>query len=112
MLLHYLAKHYCQQNKPLTNDKLQGSVAVYLTCGGVVNDQIKERFLAESESTKIKLVNNWQSYKQERDCLVQVSSYFSSVLARRAKVHETTTLLLVTVPNTHRFKKIHSHTQQ
>ena len=54
-------------------------------------------------------MNNWQSYKQERDCLVQVSSYFSSVLARRAKVHETTTLLLVTVPNTHRFKKF-THT--
>jgi len=27
-------------------------------------------------------------------------------------VHETTTLLLVTLPNIHRFKKITSHTQQ
>jgi len=33
------------------NDKLQGSVATYLRCGGVVNNQIK-RFIAESESER------------------------------------------------------------
>ena len=30
-----------------TDDKLQGSVATYLRCGGVANNQIKKRFIAE-----------------------------------------------------------------
>ena len=41
-----------------SNDKLQGSVATYLRCDGVVSDK------------KIISGNIWQSYKQERDCLV------------------------------------------
>ena len=36
--------------KQATNDKLQGSVATHLRCGGVVNSQIKKRFVDESES--------------------------------------------------------------
>ena len=31
--------------KPPLNDKLQGSVAAYLKCGGVVNNQIKKGLL-------------------------------------------------------------------
>ena len=31
--------------KQAINDKLQGSVATYLTCGGVVNNQIKKGLL-------------------------------------------------------------------
>jgi len=38
--------------KQAINDKLQGSVAIYLRCGGVVNNQIKKRFTAESVSEK------------------------------------------------------------
>jgi len=34
--------------KQAINDKLQGSVATYLRCGGVVNNQIKKGFVAES----------------------------------------------------------------
>jgi len=41
-----------------SNDKLQGSVATYLRCDGVVSDK------------KIISGNIWQNYKQERDCLV------------------------------------------
>jgi len=41
-----------------------------------------------------------------------LSSSFSSMLKKARKVHETATLLLVTWPNIHRFKKIHSQTQQ
>jgi len=40
MLLHYLVK----QLKQAINNKLQGSVATYLTCG-VVNNQIKNGLL-------------------------------------------------------------------
>jgi len=32
------------------NDKLQSSLATYLRRGGVVNNQIKKRFIAESVS--------------------------------------------------------------
>jgi len=53
------------------NDKLQGSVATYLRCGGIVNKQIRIGLLL-SLSVKLffKCVNIWQSYKQEHDCLV------------------------------------------
>ena len=57
--------------KQAINDKLQGSVATYLRCGGVVNDQITTGLLL-SMSVKefLKSVNIWQSYKQERGCHV------------------------------------------
>jgi len=76
--------------KQAINDKLQGSVATYLRysgvvnnqikllclfaldkCSGVVNNQIKKGLLL-SLSVKFffKSVHIWQSYKQERDCLV------------------------------------------
>ena len=52
-------------------DKLQGSVAAYVRCGGVVNNQIKKGLLLSLSVKKIsKSVNIRQSYKQERDCLV------------------------------------------
>ena len=55
--------------KQALNDKSQGSVAAYLRCGGVVNNQIKKCLLSLSEK-KLKSVNIWQSYTQEHDCLV------------------------------------------
>ena len=47
-------KHLRQQNEPLTINyhSLQGSVATYLRCGGVVNNQIKKVFLFIAESVK------------------------------------------------------------
>ena len=36
--------------KQAMNDKLQGSVATYSSCGGVVNNQKFERFIAECVS--------------------------------------------------------------
>ena len=60
---------------------LQGSVAAYLRCGGVVNNQIKQCLML---SLRVKKKTNlsvnrpsWQSYTQERDCLV----HFIRVLA-------------------------------
>jgi len=59
--------------KQALSDKLQGSVAAYLRCGGIVNNQIKKGLLSSLRVKKnFKLVNIWQSYKQERDCLVHV----------------------------------------
>jgi len=52
-------------------DNLQGSVAAYLRCGGVINNQIKKDFLLSVRVKKcFKSVNIWQSYKQERGCLM------------------------------------------
>ena len=57
--------------KQAINDKLQGSVATYLRCGGVVNKQIKKGLLPSLRvKTFLKSVNIWQSYKQKRDCLM------------------------------------------
>jgi len=56
--------------KQAINDKLQGSVATHWRCGGVVNSQIKKGLLLSLSVIFFKLVNIWQSYKQERDCFV------------------------------------------
>ena len=66
MLLHYLVKQ-------AINDKLRDSVATYLRCGGVVNNQIKKGSLLSPQvrvKKWLKSMNIWQSYKQERGCLV------------------------------------------
>jgi len=41
--------------KQAINDKLQGSVATHLRCGGVVNKQIKEGLLLSLGEKKIKI---------------------------------------------------------
>jgi len=56
-----------------------------------------------------KPANIWQSYKQKRDCLVHFFRLFLQCVGQARKVHETTTLLLVTLPNIHRLKKF-THT--
>ena len=59
--------------KQALNDKLQGSVAAYLRCGRVVNNEIKKGLLLSLQMKNIlKSVNIWESYKKERDCLVQI----------------------------------------
>ena len=48
--------------KQALNDKLQGSVAAHLRCGGVVNNQIKKGILLSLRVKEIlKSVNIWQS---------------------------------------------------
>jgi len=56
--------------KQAINDKSQGSVATHVTCGGVVNKQIKEGLVLSLRVNFFKSVNIWQSYKEERDCIV------------------------------------------
>ena len=51
------------------NDKLQGNVATYSRCGGVVNNQIRKGLLRSLPANFLKSVNIWKSYKQEGDCL-------------------------------------------
>ena len=56
--------------KQAINNKLQGSIAAYLRCGVVVNNQIRKGLLLSLPVNVFKSVNIWQSYKQNRDCLV------------------------------------------
>ena len=58
-------------SKQVNNDKLQGTVATYLMCGGGVNNQIKKGLLLSLRVKYFfKSVKIWQSYKQKRDYLV------------------------------------------
>ena len=52
--------------KHTINDKLQGSVATRLRCGGVVNNEIKKRFIAESESEKKLKIGEYLAKLQAR----------------------------------------------
>ena len=62
--------------KQAINDKLQLSVATHLRSGGVVNKEIKKGLLLGLRVNKIlKSVNIWQSYKQERYCLVHLCAW-------------------------------------
>jgi len=74
--------------------KLQGSVATRLRCGGIVNNQIRKDLLLSLSVNFFKSVNIWQSYKQERDCLMHFFVFWQCVVGQARKVHETTTLLL------------------
>ena len=52
--------------KHAINDKLQGSVATYLRCGEVVNNQIKKMFIAESVSENLFLIGEYLAKLQAR----------------------------------------------
>ena len=52
------------------NDKLQGSVAAYLRCGGIVNNQIKKGLLLSAWVKKIKIGEYLAMVQQKCDCLV------------------------------------------
>jgi len=81
--IHYLVKHYSQQNKPL--GKLYCWVCQWF----------------------FKSANIWQRYKHSRKNMIVSCTFFvfQQCIDQARKVHETTTLLLVTLPSIHRFKK-------
>jgi len=97
MLLHYLVKYKCQQNKPLRTNYKVVLQATCLRCGGVVNNQVEKGLLLSVRVKKI-----WQSYKQERGCLMHFARLANKLLKTK-KVHKTITFLLVTSSNIHRF---------
>jgi len=62
--------------KEALNDKLQGTVAAYLRCGGVVNNQIKKSLLLSVRVKKIfKSVNIWQSYSKSKKVIVSCTFF-------------------------------------
>jgi len=66
--------------KQTINDKLQGSVATYLRCGGILNNQIKKGLLLSVWVNFFKSVNIWQCYKQERGCLMHFARLANTLL--------------------------------
>ena len=82
--IHYLVEHYSQQNKPL--GKLYCWVCQWF----------------------FKSANIWQRYKHSSKNMIVSCTFFvfQQCIDQARKVHETTTLLLVTLPSIHRFKKI------
>ena len=71
--------------KQVINDKLQGSVAAYLRCCGVVNNQIKKGLLLSLWVKKIKIGEYLAKLPTKTWLSRALSSSFSSVLARRTK---------------------------
>jgi len=68
-------------SKQAINDKLQGSVATYWRYGGVINNQIEKGLLLSMWVKKtLKLVNIWQSYKEERGYLMHFARLANSLL--------------------------------
>ena len=59
------------------NEKLRGSIATYFRYGGGVNNHIEKGLPVEK---KLKSVNIWQSYKQERGCLVHFARLANTLL--------------------------------
>ena len=84
--------------KQAINDKLQGSVATYLRCGTVANNQIKIRLLL-SVGVEIFFLNQWIFGKVTSKNMI-VSCTFSVFYHRVGQAHnvyETITFLLVTL---------------
>jgi len=77
--------------KQALHNKLQGSVATYLRCGGAVNNQLRKVYCWVSEWIFFKSLNIWQSYKQERDCLMHFARLANTLLKDEENVHDTIT---------------------
>jgi len=75
--------------KQAISDKLQGTVATYLKCAGVVNNQIQKGLLP-SLQWKIKSVNIWRSYKLEGGCLVHFGR-LATTLVEESALHDRMT---------------------
>ena len=53
------------QTLAVINDKLQGAVVTYLSCGGIFNNHIEKSLLQSLPVIFFKSVNIWHSYGQE-----------------------------------------------
>jgi len=75
--------------KQAINDKLQGSVATHSRCDRVVNTQIKKGLLLSLWVKHfLKSVNTWQSYKQERSCLMHFAHLANTLLKEKESARD------------------------
>jgi len=75
--------------KKAINDKLQGNVAIYLRCSGVVKKQSKKCLLLSLAVNFYKYVNIWQCCKQGRRCLFTDRLSIKPFLIWLLKPHHT-----------------------
>ena len=109
--LAYVATLPCEtltSAKQAINDKLQGSVATYLRYGEVFNNQINKGLLLSLRVKNfLQSVNIWQSYKQERDCLVHFVRLANTLLKDEESARDShVPTCTFAKPNIYRFKKI------
>jgi len=74
--------------KQASNDKLQGSVATYLRCDGVVNQIKKSLLLSLRVKIVFKSVNIWQSYKQQHGCLMHFAHLANTLLKHQESARD------------------------
>ena len=88
VLPHYTALWNITDRKQAINNKLQDSVAAYLRCDWVVNNQIKKSLLP-SMPVEIFLIGEYLAKLQARRWLSRaLSSSFSSVVARHYAMND------------------------
>jgi len=92
--------------KQATNDKLPGSVATCLRCGGVVNNQIEKGLLPSLPLEKIKVGQYLASYKEEGGCLVDFVHMATISLKVEESERHNPPLLPVTMPDFFLIKNI------
>ena len=66
--------------KQAINDKLQGSVATYLKCGGLLISELRKVYCWVCEWNFFKSVNIWQSYKKQSDSLMHFARLTNTLL--------------------------------
>ena len=102
------------QTVEVINDKLRGKVVTCLRCGGIINNRIKKRLLL-NPLVKRFFLNQWMFGKvMGKRSVVSCTIFFNIQQwgCQAHKVYETTTFLLVTLPNSHRFYFFHWQTRQ
>jgi len=85
--------------KQAINDKLLLSVATYLRCGGVVNNQIKKGLLLSLRVKKINRLNFFGKITSKKVIVSCTFLVFQQCFGQARKVHETIRFLLVTLKN-------------
>ena len=106
-LIAYVATIPCETlNKRLTINYNVYSVATYLSCGGVVNNQIKKGLLISLSAI---FLNRWIFGKVTSKNVVVSCTLraWPTHCWKTKKVHETNRFFLVSLPYIYRFKKYH-----
>ena len=83
--LAHVAKLPCEtlmSAKQAINDKLQGSAHIWGVVGLLITKLRKGLLLSVWVKKKFKSVNTWQSYKQERGCLMHFARLANTLLKR------------------------------
>jgi len=93
-------------------DKFQGSVATYLRWGGVVNNQINKGLLLSMRVKNNFKIGEYLAKFQAKTWLSVALVRLANTLLKDVESARNNHVLARNFPNIHRFKKIHSQTEQ